>query len=238
VAKRHLTRKEIKQPDQFVSSSVQLMGWAKSHTNYLLYGVLGILTIVGLLVTWSVWQQQRRQKAEILLYEAVKMLNPDGAREVSTSSHVLTQLQRITTEYGTTPASALAYWYLGHLYYDQGDFTAALAAYQQAQRRFARRHDLFMPTIITLNIGYSQEISGLCDAAISSFEQVVQSSVNWLHGEAFLGIGRCYEKKGAIAEAKATYDRALSDNAMDSTIRQKIEEQQARLGAAQAQVKR
>jgi tetratricopeptide (TPR) repeat protein len=127
---------------------------------------------------------------------------------------------------------------LGHLYYDQGDSTAALAAYQQAQRRFARRHDLFMSTIITLNIGYTQEISGLCDAAISSFEQVVQSSVNWLHGEAFLGIGRCYEKKGAIAEAKATYDRALSDNAMDATIRQKIEEQQARLGATQDQVKR
>jgi predicted negative regulator of RcsB-dependent stress response len=231
VARRHLTRKEIKRPDQFVSYSVQLMEWAKGHINYLLYGVLGIIIIVGLLVAWSFWQQQRRQEAEILLYQAVKMLNPDGSREASTSSQALTQFRRITTEYSTTPASAFAHWYLGHLYYDQGDFTAALAAYQQAQRRFSRHQDLFMPAIITLNIGYTQEISGLCDEAVGSFEQVVQSSANWLHGEAFLGIGRCYEKKGAIAEAKATYDRALSDNALDATIRQKMEEQRARLRA-------
>ena len=72
MAKRHLTRKEIKQPDQFVSSSVQLMEWTKSHVRYFLYGMLGILAIVGVLVAWSVWQKQRQQQAEILLYEAVK----------------------------------------------------------------------------------------------------------------------------------------------------------------------
>ena len=237
MAKRHLTRKEIKQPDQFVSYSVQVMEWAKSHRNYLLYGVLGIIIIVGLLVAWSFWQQQRQQEAALMLYEAVKMLNPDEARETSTSDQVLTQFRRITTEYSSTPASVFAHWYLGHLYYDQGDFTAALAAYQQAQRRFSRHHSLFMPVIITLNIGYTQEVSGLCDAAVGSFEQVVQSSANWLHGEAFLGIGRCYEKQGALGEAKATYDRALSNNAVDATVRQKIEEQRARLGTTQDQVK-
>jgi hypothetical protein len=42
-------------------------------------------------------------------------------------------------------------------------------------------------------------------------------------------MGRCYEKQGALAEAKATYDRALSNNAVDATIRQKIEEQRASL---------
>jgi predicted negative regulator of RcsB-dependent stress response len=237
VAKRHLTRKEIKQPDQFVSYSVWVMEWTRSHRNYLLYGVLGIIIIVGLLVAWSFWQQQRRQEADILLYEAVKMLNPDGTHETSTSGQVLTQFRRITTEYSSTPASAFAHWYLGHLYYDQGDFTAALAAYQQAQRRFSRHRDLFMLGIITLNIGYTQEASGLCDAAVGNFEQVVQSSANWLHGEAFLGTGRCYEKQGALAEAKATYDRALSNNTVDTTVLQKIEEQRARLGTIQDQVK-
>jgi predicted negative regulator of RcsB-dependent stress response len=233
VAKRHLTRKEIKQPDQFVSSSVQLMEWTKSHVHYFLYGMLGILAIVGVLVAWSVWQKQRQQQAEILLYEAVKLLNPDGERGNSTPSQTLAKFQRIAEEFSTTSSSAFAYWYLGHQYYEQGNYTAALVAYQQAQSRFSRHKDLFMPVLISLNIGYTQEASDLCDGAIRSFEQVLQSPAHWLRGEALLGIGRCHEKQGAIDAAINTYDRALSETALDATTRQKVEEQRVRLRATQ-----
>ena len=90
-----------------------------------------------------------------------------------------------------------------------------------------------MPVLISLNIGYTQEVSDLCDGAIRSFEQVLQSSAHWLRGEALLGIGRCHEKQGAIDEAINTYDRALSETALDATIRQKVEEQRVRLRATQ-----
>jgi predicted negative regulator of RcsB-dependent stress response len=226
-------RKEIKQPDQFVSYSVQLMEWTKSHISYLLYGMLGIFVIVAVLVAWSVWQKQRQQQAEILLYEAVKLLNPNDERGNSAPDEVLAKLQHIAEEFSATLSSAFAYWYLGHQYYEQGDYTAALMAYQQAQRRFSDQQDLFMPVLIRLNIGYAQEASNLCDKAIENFEHVLQSSAHWLRGEAFLGIGRCHEKREAIEEAISTYDRALSDIALDATTRQKVEEQRLRLRAAQ-----
>jgi tetratricopeptide (TPR) repeat protein len=237
VAKRHLTRKEIKQPDQFVSYTVRLIEWVKSHANYLLYGMLGIAVIVGLLVVWALWKEQQQQQAEILLYEAVKILNPDGEREDSRYGQALAQLQRITEEFGTTPAAASAYWHLGHLYYDERDFTAALTAYRQAQRRFSHHHGLFIPVLITLDIGYAQEASGLYDIAIDSFEQVLQSSAHWLRGEAFLGLGRCYEKNGATAKAITTYERALTDNTVDTMSRKKIEEHLAQLRAPKERVK-
>jgi predicted negative regulator of RcsB-dependent stress response len=226
-------RKEIKQPDQFVSYSVQVMEWTKSHVRSLLYGMFGILVIAGALVAWSVWQKQRQQQAEILLYEAVKLLNPNGERGSSTPNEALAKLQHITEEFSAAPSSALAYWYLGHQYYEQGDYTAALMAYQQAQRRFSGQQDLFMPVLIRLNIGYTQEASNLCDKAIENFEHVLQSSAHWLRGEAFLGLGRCQEKREAIDEAISTYNRALSDVALDSTTRQKVEEQRLRLRAIQ-----
>lgn len=234
MAKRHLTRKEIKQPDQFVSYSVQSMEWAKSHVSYLLYGMLGILVIVGVFVAWSVWQKQRQQQAEILLYEAVKLLNPDtGEHGDSVPNQALAKLQHIAEEFSITPSSAFAYWYLGHQYYAKGDYAAALVAYHQAQHRFSHQQDLFMPVLIRLNMGYAQEASNLCDEAIGNFEHVLQSSAPWLRGEAFLGIGRCHEKRGAINEAISTYDRALSDTTLDATTRQKVEEQRARLRATQ-----
>jgi predicted negative regulator of RcsB-dependent stress response len=223
----------MKQPDQFVSYSVRFMEWTKSHVSSLLYGVFGILAIVGVLVAWSVWQKQRQQQAEILLYEAVKLLHPDGERGNPAPNEALAKLQHIAEEFSATPSSAFAYWYLGHQYYEQGDYTAALNAYQQAQRRFSRQQDLLMPVLIRLNIGYTQEALNLYDKAIENFEHVLQSSAHWLRGEAFLGIGRCHEKRGAIDEAISTYDRALSDTTLDATTRQKVEEQRVQLRAAQ-----
>jgi tetratricopeptide (TPR) repeat protein len=209
------------------------MEWVKSHGNYLLYGMLGVILLIGLFVAWSAWQRQRQQQAEKLLYEAVKLLSLEGSPRESTFSQTLTHLQHIAEDFNSTPAAAFAYWYLGHLHFEQKNHTAAFAAYHQAQRQFPRQPDLLMPSLIALNIGYTKEVSGLYDEAIENFEQVLQSSASWLRGEAFLGIGRCYEQKGAIAQAIATYDRASSDNAVDTAARQKIEEQLTRLRSIQ-----
>jgi tetratricopeptide (TPR) repeat protein len=209
------------------------MEWVQTHAYHLLYGVVGLLVVVALIVAWSVWQKQRQQRAEILLYKGVKLLNSDGVREGSTPNpgQALAELQRLIGDYSSTPASALAYWYLGHLYFEQGDYPAALAAYRDAQGQLSRQPDLLIPTLITLNISYTHEAAGRCDEAIGSFEQVLQSAASWLHGEAFLGIGRCHESQGKMDQAIATYDRALSDSTLDATIRQKIEGQLAQLRA-------
>jgi predicted negative regulator of RcsB-dependent stress response len=203
-----------------------MLEWTKNYTHSIFYGVLGIIVIVGMVVGWSIWQKQRWQKAEALLYEAVKRL--DSAEK----TQAMAQFQHITHDYGTTPASALAHWYLGHLHFEQGDYAAALASYEQARRRLPDTN-LLMPALITLDIGYVQEAKGICEEAITSFEALLRSSADWIRGEAFLGIGRCYEKQGMPAKALATYERALSDATINSAVRQKIEERQALLHPVQ-----
>jgi predicted negative regulator of RcsB-dependent stress response len=230
VAERRLTQKDIKQPDQFISFSIQAVEWAKAHTTYILYGTLGVVVVIGLVIGWSIWQTQRRHTAEVLLYEAVRLLKNN---ENSASEQAQEQLQRITRDYGATPAAALAAWHLGHLYLQRGDYAAALAAYEQAQHWSPAGHSLLVPPLITLNIAYAQEGIGNYEKAIASFEAVVQSAADWLHGEAFLGIGRCYEKTGATAKALATYEQALSKATVSGAVRQQIEERQASIRTPQ-----
>lgn len=225
MAKRRLSRKEIKQPDQFVSSSVRVIAWTKDHTTYILYGGLGVIVIVGLVIGWAIWQKQQRQQAEVLLYEAVKGLNSaDKLVRKPASDQAIGHFQNITQHYSSTPAAALAYWYLGHLHFEQGNYTAALAAYEQARHLLPTDRGRLLPALVRLNIGYTQEITGAYNDAIASFETVLQSSVDWLHGEAFLGIGRCYEQTGATDKALDIYGRALSNAAVNGTARQTIEE--------------
>ena len=232
MAERRLTQKDIKQPDQFITFSVQALAWTKSHAMLLLYGVLGLLVVIGILVGWNLWQTQRQQTAERLLYAAVQPLkNEEKNAEPAVQSSVQEQLQRLIRDYGATPAAALAAWHLGHLQFKQGNFAAALASYEQAQGWLRRGSDAFMPVLVTLNIAYAEEAKESCEKAMRSFEAVIQSTATWLHGEAFLGLARCQEKSGASAKALETYERALRAVAVSGAARQQIEERQAWLRA-------
>jgi cytochrome c-type biogenesis protein CcmH/NrfG len=230
VAKQRVTRKELKQPDQFITISVRVMDWMRGHTRYILYGLGGIVVITGLIAGVFVWQQQHRQQADASLLEAIKQLdNQRDTAEKSQNEDALTAFQTLVTNYPRTPAAIKAYWHLGHLYFARGDYAAALAAYQEAQRLASTDPQLLLPALIALNIGYAQEARGACLQALTSFNTVLQSEALWLRGEAYLGIGRCYEHQGDREHAIATYQRALSDVAINEATRQTLEERLALL---------
>ena len=226
MAEQRLSRKEIRQPDQFISFSVQIIDWTKAHLRYLIYGALGILIVATLLTGWSAWQKHREQQAEIAFYEATKLLNVT-APTITNRSQAIERLQKLVSDYGSTPAAALAYWHLGHLYFEAGEYTAALTAYQQAQQRFTRTAPPMLLALVALDVGYAQEASGACDQAITGFETVLQLPAHWLRGEAYLGIGRCDESAGALHKAMAIYKRALSDGEVNELTRQAISERLA-----------
>ncbi len=222
MAEQRLSRKEIRQPDQFISLSVQIIDWTKEHLRYLIYGALGMLGVVALLTGWSAWQKHREQQAEIALYEATKLINVTA--RATSRSQATELLQKLVSSYGSTPAAALAYGHLGHLYFEGGEYTAALTAYKRAQQKFTRASQPMMLALVTLDVGYAQEASGACDQAITSFEAVLQLPAHWLRGEAYLGIGRCHENTGALHKAVAIYEHALADRDVSEVTQQSISE--------------
>lgn len=225
MAEQRLSRKEIRQPDPFVALSVRTIDWLRERTHFLLYGAVGALVMAALVTGWSVWQQHREQRAEMLLHEATKQLH--GSPQTANRSQALEPLQQLVRDYRRTPAAAFAFWYLGHLHFEGGDYAAALTAYKQAQQRFSQASQPLMLALVTLDVGYAQEASGACDHAVPSFEAVLQLPAQWLRGEAYMGLGRCYEHAGALQQAVTVYERALSDGDLLETTRQTIAEQLA-----------
>ena len=226
VAEQRLSRKEIRRPDQFVSLSVQIAAWIKAHAVFLIYGI-GVIAVAATLMTgWWAWQKHREQQADIAFYEATKFMRTPSANRLK----AVDPLQKLVSDYRGTAATALAYWYLGHLYFEGENYPAALTAYRQAQQRLSKADQPLMVALTTLDVAYAQEASGACDPdALMGFEAVLQLPAHWLRGEAYLGIGRCHEKTGASRKAVAVYERALSDRAIDEVTRQMISERLALL---------
>ncbi|HEY5864514.1 MAG TPA: tetratricopeptide repeat protein [Candidatus Tectomicrobia bacterium] len=224
MAEQRLSRREIRQPDQFVSLSVRIVAWIKAHTRSLLYGVVALVVGIPLITGWWAWQKHREQQADIALYEAVKFLQMPAANRTK----AVEALQRLVSEYESTAAAAMAYWHLGHLHFEGENYPAALTAYRQTQQRLSKKAQPLLVALVTLDVAYAQEANGTCDPdAITSFEAVLQLSAPWLRREAYLGIGRCYEHTGAPHKAVALYERALSDKEIDEVTRQMISERLA-----------
>ena len=221
MAEQRLSRKELKQPDQFVSLSVQIAAWIKAHIVFLIYGIGVVALVVMLMTGWWAWQKHHEQQANLALYEATKFIRTPSANR----SKALERLQKLVSDYRDTGAATLAYWYLGHLYFEGEDYPAALIAYRQAQQRLSKTDQPLLVALATLDVAYAQEASDACNPdAITSFEAVLQLSAPWLRGEAYLGIGRCHEKTGATRNAVASYERALADKEIDEVTRQMISE--------------
>jgi len=236
VARQRITRKELlKEPDRFLTQSAFAIEWVKNHGREIAYGVIGLVVLIGLIIAWTSWQRSRQQHAAVMLHQTLQLIETPAPQADQTapvpapdSGKAIEKLLEITESYGGTPAGARAYWHLGHLYFEKGDRQAALAAYQQARDRFPRQQQLSV-TLATLNVGYAQEATGACEQAISNYESVQQSSFAWLHGEAYLGMGRCYEASGAKDKAIDVYSRALADGKLMDEVQQTINEQLARL---------
>jgi predicted negative regulator of RcsB-dependent stress response len=245
VANQRLSRKELlKQPDQFISWTATALTWGKQHLKHILYGVVGLVVALGLIVGWTNWQKHRTQRAMALLYEAVQLLKtpetttpdtetPNVANEATVQKGV-TQLQAVSRDYGGTPAGALAHWHLGHYHFGQGDYTAALAAYEQARQTLSGQREPLTAALVTLDVAYAQEASGACPQAIASYEAVQHTAIPWLQGEALFGLGRCYEQSGAKEKAIAVYERALAEPHVTGELRQTISDLLAQLQPAAA----
>ncbi|ETX00408.1 MAG: hypothetical protein ETSY1_11315, partial [Candidatus Entotheonella factor] len=217
-------------PSEIFAMRVSLaIDWAKANLRYILYGLLGIVAVAIFVIAWNTWQGHRREQASILLHQALKLVDENSdTKQAANPDQAIEKLQAITKKYGRTPAGVRAYWHLGHLYFARGEMAEALRAYQVARRRLPNRQPL-SSTLAILNMGYAQEATDACNEAITSYESVQQSPIRWLHGEAYLGMGRCHEKAGATEKAIEVYDRALADINVTGTAQQTISDRLARL---------
>lgn len=235
MANQRLSRKELlKKPDRFISWAVTTLDWGKQHLTHILYGAVGAVVVLGLIIGWTSWQKHRTQRAAVQLHEAVQLLKTTDTANETTVQKGVAQLQAVIRDYGRTPAAALAHWHLGHYHFGQGDFAAALAAYEQAQRRLSGKREHLTAALVTLDVAYAQEASGACPQAIPSYEAVQHAAIPWLQGEALFGMGRCHEQSGATDKAIAVYERALSEPHVTGELRQTISDLLARLQPPEA----
>lgn len=135
---QRLTRKEMKQKDQFLTSMESTLDYGKSHLKPILLGAGGLVGVVILGVLVTAYMRHRTELAGEALHEAVQTLDApvtglDSAEgedltfadEASRRAKARELLEEVQASFGSSDSADLANLYLAKLAAEEGDLATA-----------------------------------------------------------------------------------------------------------------
>jgi len=219
---KRITRKEIKQPDEFITFSARAIEFAQAHTREIIIGVASVLAL-GLLI-WAMiaYSNKKEAQASRLLAQAQALLQPnpteaqagqpvpaEAQADPEEAAQALVLLQDVVENYKRTEASRVARILLGQRYYEQGDYDAAIGTYVAFLKK-AKKPEL--KAMAREGLAYTHEAKEDFAQAAICYEQLSQSSLTNAQGWACLGMARCYERLGEVQKAADAYRTLLADH--------------------------
>ena len=212
----HTTKKELKEPTEFVSAAEKL-GWILSDNIGTLWMVL-VVTLVaggGIGAYWF-YQQKQESRAATLEFQARQYYQDENSGE-SGEGHLSHEenfkkaieiYQELIRDYPNTRAASLAHYYLGNSFLELHDLDSATTSYQSFLEGDPKSNVLKGMT--HLRLGYAYLEKNHPDNAAKAFESVgdIPGALN--HDLSIYELGRLYESLGKRDEAVMYYQRVVN----------------------------
>ncbi len=210
-AGKKITKKQLKQPDEFLTFTDQAFHFVVNHGKPIAIGGIVVLAVVLSVVLFRYWDDRKEGEANqklTLALEAVQaVISPSQQATPATNQGALEKLNEITKEFPRTYAGRLALMYRGSLLLKMGQFDEAIQAFQAFLAKMGKEKTYGLLALDGL--GYAYEEKKDYEKAIETYKQIVATDETFESGEAYLKIGRCYEKLGKNKEAAENYQSFL-----------------------------
>jgi predicted negative regulator of RcsB-dependent stress response len=141
---RKIRRKELKEPDEFLTLSHQFLEYAKQHERELTVAVLGLVVVTALALGVRWYRSSQNAKAEAAFGAARRDF---AAQKFDIAT---TGLSRVTSTWPSTSYGRLALIYLGNSYAELAKTKEAEEAFRQA---LSRGDDDLVRQIALYNLG-------------------------------------------------------------------------------------
>ncbi|MFQ5647503.1 MAG: tetratricopeptide repeat protein [bacterium] len=206
-----MSRKELlHQPDELVDLLARISELINRNKT-LIGSVVGVLTVViaavGIYISLS--RTHLREAGELeektIFILGGRVGNGGYPSKEAKYKDALSHYSRIRKEYSGTPAARRALLGEGNTCYALGDYQRAIAAYKQYLEE--NTGDSFA-ALVKNSLAFAYEESGNYDQAIKLFESLSVGVSDKAAADQLINVARCYEKKGAIAQAVEFYRKA------------------------------
>jgi predicted negative regulator of RcsB-dependent stress response len=213
MAKKRITRKElVKEPDEFITLTGQMIRWARDNTRLLTYGVCAFFAVILLASAYRFYSTQREQAAATLLsqtraaYQAAEKAGGDPAKALAAAKP---DFERLVSEYGRWPAGRLGRILYAHAALAGHAVDEAIALYKEALGDFENDPTLANSILSGLSAAYAEK--GDTAAAIVHLEQIVAGGGTVLKDVALFQLAGLYRSAGEIEKSQKAYTRLSTD---------------------------
>ena len=199
---KHLSRKELRQPDAFVLFTQRALDFVQQNRrSFILVGVLIVAAAVGISI-WQVYKNRQNERAAEHFNKAITLFRENKHKEA------IPEFEKVE-EYRWSHYAALAHLYKANSHLAANDLDQAAAA---AQRFIvATDQNSVYRQIGLMTLGHIQELKDQCPEAVQRYTEA-QRIGGALTESAVLGAARCYTAMGDGKSAIAAYQQYIKEN--------------------------
>ena len=190
-------RKDLIQPDQFISTTDILIAYCSKHKTGLISIVIS-LTVVVFSGLWIKYNQNKKSLGMESLYFKVEQVK--SAKDMN-SKDKIKQIGLFLDEFSEGPQKQRALLLLADEYFNEASYDKAIDLYQNVLNgsRSSLHHQL-----ANMGIAYSLEGKKDYKNAINAYKTTIQHSNEYPLFDIYVGLARCYELNNEKNEALLT----------------------------------
>lgn len=211
--KRKKTRKELlREPDEFMTISGKLIGFAIDHKKQLTYA-LGIIVVLALIISgYRFFSIRAENNAAALLDKNLTKYNSLKADKQPDEVYgeVSADFQFILDKYKGKESAKLARIIYANICYNAGKYKQAIELFKTALTDFAK-YPMIRQQILS-NLGYAYEQEKDYSTAVGYFEKISTAPEPIMRDEALFHLGRLYDKLGENEKSREAYNKILTDH--------------------------
>jgi len=209
--KKKITKKKLKQPDEFFSFTEQAYRFINQHLKRIGIATLVIVLFVLSFFLFRMWEQKKENEASqkfLLALESYQMVS-SPYREGSPVEYkkALEGFEELIEGYSRTSSGKVSLLYKGSIHLRGGEFDEAIKAYE-AYLDKAGREKLFRLFAFE-GLGYAYQGKKDYEKALKAFQEIIRLGESYHWAGAHLNVARCYEKMGKNEESLENYKTFL-----------------------------
>jgi tetratricopeptide (TPR) repeat protein len=224
---KKIIKKKLKEPDDFFTFTERTFLFITHHSKPIAVGGVIVLILLLSIFFFQRWGKKNEESAYQMFNLAVETYQMVSAqyREGSLQEYknVLEKFNEVLTKFPRTSFGKLSILYKGNIHLQVGEFGEAIKAYESFLQKVGK--EKLYRSFAMEGLGYSYEGKKDYEKAMNAYQKVVDVGESFQLANAYLGMGRCYEKMGKNKEAIENYKNFLKvsqKSQMTNTVLRKI----------------
>ena len=192
-----IRRKDLIQPDQFISTTDILIAYCSKHKTGLISIVISLIIVV-FLGLWIKYNQNKKSLGMESLYFKVEQAK--SAKDMN-SKDKIKQIGLFLDEFSEGPQKQRALLVLADEYFNEASYDKAIEFYQNVVNGSGSS---LSQQLANMGIAYSLEGKNDYKNAINAYKTTIQYSNEYPLFDIYVGLARCYELNNEKNEALLT----------------------------------